>query len=891
MIKTLLLIVMLFNLLYAADKAAAISAVKANPSLLNTPQAQEAMQKFDVSKKQVLQKVQESSKKETKQENKEVEIKNDISDSKKAQEKTTDTLRISGVSANPLKYISEQKLIQKVQSTRQHVREVPLRRYASVFFKNKNALNTASMSVPDYYTINKKDMLTIYIYGGEDKVLSIVVDNYGNIRLPLLGPIKVAGLHVKDARELIKAKLKPTYPNSKILVQIKAKSSIQVNLTGYITAPGIYNLPSLSTVKDLLIAAHGVGKIGSIRNVHLKRDGKLLKIIDFYALIKDGNIVDTTLLKDGDVVFIPRAKKLVHLNGNVYVKAIYEMKKGEKLQDLIRFSGKLKPDASSKYIKIKRYIDNTYTKVFVKALKSDFILFNGDRVFVYKISQMNKKEIFVYGNIDKPGSYPMPKDGSLKTLLSQLEYLKNTAYNYALLQRFDESIISFAINNPQDIQLQMKDTIYIFNKYQIQVNDFVTIQGNMVRKPGKYRYLVGVTLQDIINNAGVQGLYNKRKVQILRWKQSGEPDLHFVDYEKNPNFALQPYDEITIFDENYFNPLQWIELGGEVNQPKRYIYTDGVTLKDALLMAGWFTQQANRNYIELTRYSIKENKREREFHILSDANLSFVLHPFDKITVKRIENWSEKKTITLKGEVKYPGVYEISAGDTLYDVLTRAGGFTKNAYLYASVFSRESVKKLQQKRLSDMLYKLKRKAAIIATSAKGAGEGTVDANSLLISIDGLIKDAKQYKPIGRIAIHLDSNLTKFKSSPYNITLKDKDQLVVPSATDSIIVTGEVLNESAFVYKEKDAQTYIEQAGGLTADASDVYFVVHANGFSEKGDFSSWTNANLKTLKPGDVIVIPLEIKTSTWYGVSNDLASIVYKLAITAASLKTVGAL
>jgi len=859
MIRTLILIVMLFNLSYAADKIAVMSTIKANPSLLNTPQAQETIQKLGVSKK--------------------------------TQEDTTDTLQTSGINANPLKYIPEQRLIKKVQSTRQKVRETPLHRYASVFFKNKNSFNPASMTVPDYYTINKNDILTIYIYGGEDKVLSLVVDNSGNIILPLFGPIKVAGLQVGDVKALIKAKLKPTYLNSKILVQIKAKSSIQVNLTGYVTAPGIYNLPSLSTVKDLLIAAHGVGKIGSIRNVYLKRDGQLLKIIDFYALIKDGNVVDTTLLKDGDVIFVPRAEKLVHLHGNVYVKAIYEMKKGEKLQDLITFSGRLKPDASSEYIKIKRYIDNTYTKVFIKALKSDFTLFNGDRVFVYKISQINKKEIFVYGNIDKPGSYPMPKDGSLKTLLSQLEYLKNTAYDYAILQRFDESILSFDINNPKDIQLQMKDSIYIFNKYQIYANDFVTIKGSIVKKPGKYRYLAGVTLQDIIKNAGTKGLYNKRKVQILRWKQDGELDLYFIDYIKNPNFKLQPYDEITIFDKNYFTPLQWIEVQGEVNQPKKYTYTDGATLKDALLMAGWFTQKANKNHIELTRYSVKNDKRERKFYILSDANLSFALHPFDKITVKRIANWSKKKTITLSGEVKYPGVYEINSGDTLYDILKRAGGFTKNAYLYASVFSRESVKKLQQKRLRDMLYKLKRKAAIITASAKNAGENSVDARTLLISIDRLIKDAKRYNPIGRMAIRLDSDLEKFKSSPYNIVLKDKDRLVIPSATGSIIVTGEVLNESAFVYKENDVQTYIEQAGGLTADASDVYFVVHANGFSEKGDFSSWTNANLKTLKPGDVIVVPLEIKTNTWYTITNDLVSVVYKLAIISASLKTVGAL
>ena len=483
----------------------------------------------------------------------------------------------------------------------------------------------------------------------------------------------------------------------------------------------------------------------------------------------------------------------------------------------------------------------------------------------------------------------MPKDSSLKTLLSQLQYLQNTSYKYALLKRFDDGVVSFNIKNPQNIKLKMQDSIYIFNKYQIETNEYVSIKGNVVKKAGKYRYLNGETLQDLIKNAGTKGLYNVNKVQIVRWI-TGVPVLQFINYMKNPLFKLQPYDEVTIFDETYFNPLKWIAVTGEVNKQNAYVYSKGMTLKDAITMAGWFNSKANKNYIELTRHVVVNNQRERKFYNLSDANLSFKLQPFDEIDIKRIINWNEKKTVILKGEVKYPGTYIIKSGDTLYDVIKRAGGFTKEAYLYASVFSRVSVKDLQQKRLTNMLYKLKRKAAIIAASAKSAGEGSMNAQSLLSSIDGLIKDAKQYKPIGRIALKLDGNLTKFKNSPYNIVLKDKDKLVIPGKSDSVIVTGEVLNESAFVYNADDAKSYIEKAGGVTYDASDIYFVVHANGFSEKADLSSWTSSNIDNLLPGDVVVIPLNIKRSTWYGISNDLASVVYKLAITAASLKTVGA-
>ncbi|SFV55278.1 Capsule polysaccharide export protein [hydrothermal vent metagenome] len=890
MIRILVVMVMLFSLSHAIDKTAAIAAVKANPALLNTPKAQELMQENGVTKEQVLQKIQKSNSGSNTEVN--ALVSNNIQFQEENATIENNVTKISDVNRSfmPLFYVSQEKLIKKIQADRQEVKKATLNRYASKFFQNKNSINSSSMVVPDYYTLNVGDALKVFIYGGENKELSLVVDNYGNINLPILGPVNVRGMQVSDVKALLSSKLKPTYQNSKILVQVQANASIQVNLTGYVPAPGVYNLQSLSTIKDLLIAAHGVGKIGSIRNVYLKRNGKLLKIIDFYTLIKDGNIVDTTLLKDGDVVFIPRAKNLVALDGDVYLKAIYEMRDGEQLKDLLAFSGGLKPDASNKYIKIKRFEKNASIKVFIKALGSGFRVKNGDRVFVYKISQLNNKEVFVYGNIDKPGSYPMPKDGSLKTLLTKLQYLKNTAYDYALVKRFDDSIVSFNIKNPKDIKLGLRDSIYIFNKYQIQANEYVTIKGNVVKKVGKYRYLQGETLQDLINNAGTLGLFNKHKVQVVSWA-TGVPVLHFVDYEKNPKFKLQKYDEVTLFDETFFNPIKFIAVTGEVNKPNLYTYSKEMRLKDAITMAGWFSSKANRNYIELIRYSIKNNTRERKFYTLSDANLSFKLHAFDEINIKRIINWNERKTVTLEGEVKYPGVYVIKSGDRLSDVIERAGGFTKEAYLYASVFSRESVKKLQQKRLKDMLYKLKRKSAIIAASAKGAGEGTIDAQGLLSSIDGLIEDAKNYNPIGRIALKLDSNLTKFKTSQYNIVLKDKDKLIIPSKTDSILVTGEVLNESAFVYSKDDAKSYINQAGGLSADADETYFVVHANGFSEKGDFGSWIGGDIDDLLPGDVIVVPLHIKTSTWYGMTKDISSIVYKLAITAASLKTVGAL
>ena len=285
-----------------------------------------------------------------------------------------------------------------------------------------------------------------------------------------------------------------------------------------------------------------------------------------------------------------------------------------------------------------------------------------------------------------------------------------------------------------------------------------------------------------------------------------------------------------------------------------------------------------------------DNQRVRVIKKLDfnkDKNLAIL--PYDEVNVKRIPNWYDRISVTIKGAVKYPGVYIIKQGETLDSVIKRAGGFNKNAYLYGAVFTRESVKKLQTAQLKKMIYRLKKKVAVISASAKGAGEGSLDAKNLIDAIDSLAIQAEKLKPIGRIAIKLDNNLTKFQKSPYDITLENHDNLYIPTKPDTVTTLGEVLTPSAFVYTSNEALDYIKKSGGVTDLAGNVYFVVHANGFTEKEKVDGWFN-DIK-VKPGDAITVPITIKTSTWYGIAKDITTIVYQLAITAASLKTVGAL
>ncbi len=885
--KKLLLLFLFIVSIFAMDRNQLIQMVKANPALLDTPQGQMMLKTYGLTKQQVLIMIQKK--------NHHVKKVNATNIQNKIEVVTSNSKNITkkqniAINYSPLKFLSEKELIKNILKNQQKETKVVLKRFGERFFYNRNSLNKQILAVPDYYQVNKGDIIDIQIFGGNNKTIETKVDNYGNITLPVVGPIHVASLNVAEIKELIVKKLKPTYPNSTIVVNVKVNSFIQVILTGFVKAPGVYNLSSLSTVKDLLIAANGFGKLGSMRHVELIRNGKLFKIIDFYKLIRNGDIVDTTLLRNGDVIYVPKAKELVSLSGDVNIPAIYELKPNETLKDLIYYAGGLKPDASSKYIKITRFLKNSYIKTIFTNLNSKIKLLNGDKVYVYKISELNKDYVYVYGNIEKPGSFEIPKDKKLSSLLKKLVYLQDTYKQYGLLERFSGKIISFSLKNPGNIKLQSKDKIFIFNKYQILPNFYVKVSGDVVKNPGKLRYFQGMTLKDAINNAGLTMPFDKNKVQIVRYNDKLEPKLFFVNYNTAKNMLLKPFDEITLYTYTDFNPLTPVSVYGEVNKPDVYVYSKNLTLKDVIQMAGGFTPKADKSYIELIRYKIINDKRVRfikKLNYYKDKN--FKILPYDEINVKTIPDWYKRMIVTIKGAVKYPGVYVIKKGEKLASVIKRAGGFTKDAYLYGAVFTRESVKKMQEKELKEMIYRLKKKVAIVSASAKGIGEQTLNVKNLISAIDDLANQAEKLKPIGRVGIILNRNLTKFANSPYNITLENHDLLYIPIKPNTITVMGEVLTPSAFVYTSDDALDYIKDAGGKTDLAGDVYFVVHANGFTQKGEFGSWFDKDIK-VKPGDVITVPINIKTATWYGIARDLTDIVYKLAITAASLKTVGA-
>ena len=1015
--KLLPIFILLSSFAFAQpSKIQMLEAIKSNPALLNTPQAQAQMAKKGVTKEQVLQKVnQKSTTKTIETIEKKAENKIDKNTKEKVTEKeivNENKIIINTFSdtLNPLKYKNNNELLAQIKSKQSIPTKSNLKRFGLNFFKNKNSLNSANLPVPDFYILNINDTLSVWIYGAKNNNFELTVDNKGNINIPKLGPIYVKGLEFKNAKKAIKSKLKPSFKNSEIVINISKISTMQVTLTGAVEAPGIYNISSMSTIKDLLIASNGVKENGSLRTIQIKRAGKIYKIVDFYKLIKEGDDALNLLLKSNDIIFVPQAKTLVKLDGEINTKAIFELKDGESLADIFRYAGGLKATSSKYNIKIQRYINNEKTKFFEVDYKDaeQWSLKDGDSIYVHGIDKVHTENIFIYGNVVRPGKIALNNERSLqKVFLSKIQkvgikgmFLDNTLLSYGLIKRSNNKLlISFnlqdILDKKSDIALQKDDEIYIFNKFDTALNPFVTIKGSVVAKKGKYQFIQGITVSDLIKIAGTLSPYDTTKIKITTYDENDMmPVIVLIDESEALNYKLKPFDEVELYDYYLSNNLKYVNIkgnvhftgkfilgkdmkireflstvgglkpytftdylrvertmvvngkngkefqveniylnidkimqntednillkdkdnievysiedmserkkvtiSGEIKNPNDYFIGDNTTIKDIIKAAGGLTNKAYTETCEVVRYIIKNNIRTTKIYQVdfTDTEHPFILKEFDEIRINRIPNWHDKKTITLKGEIKFPGTYVFKTGDKLADVIQRAGGYTTNAFLRGAIFTRDSIKKMQRERMKENILKLKQEALTLSTQPSEVGEGDkskkIDIQGLINIIDSLAKEYEKLQPMGRITIKLDQDLINFKQTSSNLVLEDKDTLLIPSKNDTVLVMGEVMSQTAIIFESTNVKDYINDAGGLTQRADeDRIYIVHADGSASKVS-SSWFSNTEGTIKTGDVIVVPKELVTYSGLQIAKDISSILYQFALTAASLHVVGAI
>jgi len=740
--------------------------------------------------------------------------------------------------------------------------------------------------IPNNYTLGPGDVLRVQLWGKENQQLELPVSRDGTISFPQSGPQTVAGLTFDQARQQIKKRVSEQYIGVQASVSLGELRSMRVFVLGEARNAGSYTVSSLSTITNALYVSGGIKRTGSLRKIQHKRDGKLVGELDLYDLLLAGDTSDDKRLQPGDVIFIPPVGDRVGIDGEVYRPALYELKNGTNLQELVSLAGGLTPQAYPQLVRIERNNDD-FLRIIAEANLTtpkgrQAKVKPGDRIEVASISDITGQYVEVKGAATRPGRYAWVAGIRVSSVIRSLDndLLKEADKRYAAIVRTDPetdtvSVINLrlreALDNPggeNDILLQEKDQFLIFAdegkvsaKSQDQ-ND--TMAERSAPKNGK---------SNGTNNVGGTDSEEGNEVDYSRFSREAlfAPVLQRLKAQAKPGA-----------------PQQTIEVTGPVRYPGEYPLPASRQVADVIYVAGGLKDSASLYTAELARFGVDEegtgktNIQNLNLKAVMEGEVSVSLQSRDRLLIKSIPEFARAKTIELNGEVRYPGQYTIRNGETLRDVIQRAGGLTENAFPEGAVFTREKLRQLEAQRLQEAEERLQ--GDLLGVQLEGDDIGGQGAERTQ-QVEDLLKDVQSARPVGRMVINLADVVSSDEYQP--IRLQDGDRLTVPTIPQAVSVFGEVQFPTSHLHSEGlTVDDYMERSGGPTRQADeDRVYVVKADGSVMLPEESRWFGGRSQQLAPGDTIIVPIDVDRLNQLELWSNVSQIVYQMALGAAAV------
>ncbi len=644
--------------------------------------------------------------------------------------------------------------------------ESPILQFGYDIFTNKNSLSSEYHNIPvsNSYILGPGDTLLIRVWGKIDVTFSANIDNSGNIFIPKIGQVHIGGETFKNAKRTIRDALEKHYVNFELSIVVENVRTIKVFVLGQVTRPGAYNISSLSTLISALYTSGGPIKNGTLRHIKLIRNKKVIKTIDLYKYLLNGDKYQDPNLKDLDTVLVGPIGDVVCIKGAVKREGIYELSSKTKAWDaLMQFSGGLAPNAYSQHILIKRYFNGLERQItdihaqskslFKKKLQQTHVE-NGDMILISKIDQTEVNGIQIFGAINYPGLYGLTPN---------------------------------------------------------------------------------LTLQSLINRAGgLQKGANLSKVDIYRHVGLTNKEILKIDLNK-PNygtFKLQAKDIINIYSQDSFIPPQYVYINGAVNKPGKYRWVSGLTPKDLLLWAGLepFSELDN---VDIVTHS-NGDRLVRNISLNADHETinQVTLEPNDEVFIRYKANYFSKKTISLSGEIRFPGDYAVQENESLQDIIRRAGGLTNEAFLKGAIFTRkESARRqyeVQEKILKEEKHRLFYASYMLDHNIQKLDKTAYSDNEDDSAQLETIRESTETENKGRIIIELETILN---DPTITLKIEDGDTLYIPPTPTAIHIVGGVQNATSVLFEpDKDINYYIKKAGGYSefADTNRTY-IIKTNG--------------------------------------------------------------
>ena len=694
-----------------------------------------------------------------------------------------------------------------------------------------------------------------------------------------------------------------------------------VGIAGNVKRPAVYELKDRYDLGSLFELAGGIIPTAYTQQIQVERilDNERQVVID----IDDRDLTKSKeiMLKDADLVkvfsIVEEIRNVVYLNGNVKRPGQYELKPGMRVGDLIRDENDLLKETYFDYALIKRLTPPGREEelipfdlgkvIFSGDAENNIELQPEDSVYVFSKWLFEEKPyVTVEGEVRNLKAGKDSGEGleraaknirmklKLENLKSELEDLKAKAEEMKLSETADFEKMKLGI---EALELKIKkeeleatettDKVKVYLLKNFKVRDAILSAGNLT----KDAYLA--------------------KGEILRRDKDGTLSRIYFNVEKamaedpKENILLEANDRIiihSIWEENY---RRTVSIEGDVMNPGIYQYTEGMKVSDLVFAAGNVLESAYLDEVEISSQVIRDGKSVRgEYRTINlrkalngDPEHDVPLKPYDRVYVKRISEWQEELFVTITGEVKFPGKYIIRKGERLSELIERAGGFSDKAYLRGAVFTRERVRKLQQKQIDEMVDRLERELLSTGTAQIATAASPAEARMMKLEAEQkrrLIAKLGSVKAKGRIAVRLDSP-EKLRGTSYDIELEDGDAIYIPTDPMTVQVLGSVYSQNAFVYEKdrRDYQYYIDLAGGYTknADPGSVY-ILKADGVAVKvrGGFLglSWNSGTFRweagsgQVESGDTIVVPEKLERIAWMRNIKDITQILYQIAVSA---------
>ena len=725
----------------------------------------------------------------------------------------------------------------------------PLPRYGlSIFDKSVSTFApTDDAPIPSDYRLGVGDQLIVQLFGKENGEYALVVGRDGNVNFPRLGGITLAGLTFEDAQNLIETRISQQLIGVDSVVTLGRLRAINIFMSGEVSVPGAYSVSALTTISQALFQAGGVNQIGSLRDIQVRRGGQIVSRFDVYDLLLRGDVSDDIRLQSGDVVFVPTVTSVVEAIGEVRRPMAYELVGGETVSDLIAMSGGLTRDAfASLAILVRASLEGGLPSAsslnLLDQSAQQISLRDGDILQIPATGGALSNTVGVQGAVYRPGTVGWKPGLRVSDVLGSAErdLMPIADLSYSLLirvknQLLDIEVIQFSLidslldpEGKGDPELRVGDQILVFSVPDLEAST-----------PTEYSR--SSLLQPVLKKLALQA-------------RDGEPRL---------TSSVQ----------------------GAVKVPGQYPILPGYRVADLIRAAGGLKDSAFLSSAELRRLTeraggeVVANYQEIDLEQILTSAGGPLLQSRDSLTVREIPNWSPDETITVQGEIRFPGTYRIIKGEKLSDVIARAGGITDRAAPHASIFTRKSVAEREAERARSFAIDIQQTFASRLLTEEST---TTD----LSEISEILTALRSNQGRGRLLIDLDLALSG--DAQYDLEVEDGDVLSIPQISNTVTLVGEVQRPGTHTYQsDLLLEDYVDLSAGLTSRADEgAIYIVKANGTVMTTDRSLWRfTGNSSALDPGDTIVVPVNTRYKESLASWREITQVVYQSVVSIAAV------